>query len=187
MVTDSYGVLGEGNLCKQVHRQTLTTLFLSEPDKYNQNPVELGSRVSKPLLFKSGMSVVWGLWLRNNICQNTYVTLTIMSHGLVSITSFLLYELLWGETSDISMIRFKLWEPVYYRNWRDKYDEGLLKPMRLLCFSWNVGYTMHVKVFQCNNDKYKQNQVLHSGVVVPRILESTGYNSALAPKMILIF
>ena len=52
---------------KQVHRQTLTTLFLSEPDKYNQNPVELGSSVSKPLLVKLSMSVVRGLWIRNTI------------------------------------------------------------------------------------------------------------------------
>ena len=30
------------------------------------------------------------------------------------------FEAFWRETPDISMILFKFWEPVYYRNWTDK-------------------------------------------------------------------
>ena len=53
---------------------------------------------------------------------------------------------------------------------------------RLLEFDCNISYPMHFNFIKCNTDEHNRNQVLHRGVVIPWILESTGYNSALAPK-----
>ena len=41
---------------------------------------------------------------------------------------------------------------------------------------------MKFKLFQCNTDKIRRNQALCRGVLVPHILESLGYSSALSPK-----
>ena len=41
---------------------------------------------------------------------------------------------------------------------------------------------MKFKLLQCNTDKRRRNQALCRGVLVPHILESLGYSSALSPK-----
>ena len=88
----------------------------------------------------------------------------------------------WGEIPDISMTRFKFWEPVYYRNWTDKSCKFLMHPGRFMGLSWNIGYPMTFKVLQCNENPHKWDVVVHRGVVFPCSQTATGYNSALAPK-----
>ena len=78
------------------------------------------------------------------------------------------------------MIRFKLWETVYYRNWTDKAGKVLMHPGMFVGFVCNVGDAMTFNVIQCNEDPRKYNIVLHRGVVVPRSPTEIGYNSALA-------
>ena len=80
------------------------------------------------------------------------------------------------------MIRFKLWEPVYYQNWNDKAGKVLMHSRIFVGFAWNVGDPMTFKVLQCNEDLHERNIVVHRGVVVPRSLTSIGYNSALEPN-----
>ena len=80
------------------------------------------------------------------------------------------------------MIRFKLWETVYYQSWTDKYVNVLMHPGRFMGFTWNIGDHMTFKVLQCNEDMQKRNVVVHRGVVVPHSLTATGYKSALATK-----
>ena len=41
---------------------------------------------------------------------------------------------------------------------------------------------MNFKVLQCHADPKIRSRVLHRGTVVPRDLNSVGYNSALQPK-----
>ena len=60
------------------------------------------------------------------------------------------FEAFWGETPYISMIRFKLWEPVYYQNWTDKSGKVLMRPGRFVGFAWIIGGPMTFKVLQCN-------------------------------------
>ena len=88
----------------------------------------------------------------------------------------------WGETPDISMIRFKFWDPVYYQNWTNKAGEVLMHPGRFVGSSWIIGYPMIFKALQCNEDLCKRNIFLHICVIVPRYPIATGYNYALAPK-----
>ena len=92
------------------------------------------------------------------------------------------FEDFWGETPDISMIRFKFWEPVYYRNWTKTAGKVLMHPGRFVGFAWATGDPMTFKVLQCNTDPKFPNRVLHRGTIVPRAEESVGYNSALQPK-----
>ena len=80
------------------------------------------------------------------------------------------------------MIQFKLWEPVYYRNWTDKAGRVLMNPGRFLEFYWNIGDPMTFKVLHCNEDLHKRNIFFHRGVVVLRSLKAIGYNSALTPE-----
>ena len=80
------------------------------------------------------------------------------------------------------MIWFKLWDPVYYRNWTNKAGKVLIHPGRFLGFAWNAGDPMTFKTLQCNEDPRKQNIILHRGVVIPRSPTAIGYNSDLAPK-----
>ena len=87
-----------------------------------------------------------------------------------------------GETPDISMIRFKLWEPVYYRNWTETAGKVLMHPGRFMGFSWATGDPMTFKVLQCHADPKNRSRVLHRGTVVLRALNSVGYNSALQPR-----
>ena len=49
---------------------------------------------------------------------------------------------------DISMIRFKLWEPVYYRNCTNKAGNFIMHPGRFMGFAWNIGDPMTFKVLQ---------------------------------------
>ena len=80
------------------------------------------------------------------------------------------------------MIRFKFWEPVYYRNWNETAGKVLMHPGRFVGFAWATGDPMTFKVLQCNTDPKFSIRVLHRGTVVPRAEESAGYNSALQPK-----
>ena len=60
------------------------------------------------------------------------------------------YEYFWGETTGISMIWFKFWEPVYYRNWTKTAGKVLMHPGRFLGFACHVGELMTFKMLQCN-------------------------------------
>ena len=92
----------------------------------------------------------------------------------VSLGNRLPFEAFWGETLDISMIRFKFWEPVYYQNWTDKAGKVLMHPGRFVGFSCIIGDHMTLKVLQCNEYLRKRNIVLHRCVVVPRSPTATG-------------
>ena len=93
------------------------------------------------------------------------------------------FEAFWGETPDISMIQFKLWDPVYYRNWTDKAGKVLMHPGRFIGFAWIIGDPMTFRLLQCNDDMNKRHAVVHRGVAVPRSPKATGYNPVLAPKI----
>ena len=72
---------------------------------------------------------------------------------------------------------------MYFQNWTNKAGKVLIHPGRFVGFAWNVGDPMTFKVLMCNIDPHKRNMVAHRGAVVPRNLEATGYNSALAPNI----
>ena len=80
------------------------------------------------------------------------------------------------------MIRFKFWEPVYYRNWTETAGKVCMHPGRFMGFAWETGDPMTFKVLQCNADPKVLNRVLHRGTVAPRAVNAVGYNSALQPK-----
>ena len=80
------------------------------------------------------------------------------------------------------MIRFKLWEPAYYRNWTETAGKVLMHPGRFMGFSWETGDPMTFKVLQCHANPKIWSRVLHRSTVVPRALNYVGYTSALQPK-----
>ena len=92
------------------------------------------------------------------------------------------FEAFWGETPDISMLRFKFWDPVYYQNWTDKVGKVLMHPGRFVGFACNIGDPTTFKVLQCNEYPHKRNVVVHRGVIVLHSPTEIGCNSALAPK-----
>ena len=100
----------------------------------------------------------------------------------VSLNNLLHYESFWGEMPDISMIWFKLWGPLYFRNWDDKSGKVVMHPGVFMGFACNIGDPMTFKVLQCDEDPHNHNIVVYRGVVVLRSLTATGYNYALAPK-----
>ena len=68
----------------------------------------------------------------NYLCDiNNYV-------AQASLNNRLLYEAFCGGMLDISMISFKFWELVYFRNCANKVGKVLMHPRRFMGFSWNV-------------------------------------------------
>ena len=74
-----------------------------------------------------------------------------------SLGNWLPFEAFRWKTPDISMIRFKSWEPVFYWNWTNKAENVLMHPGRFVGFSWSIGNLMTFEVIQCNEDPRKRN------------------------------
>ena len=98
---------------------------------------------------KLGRLMVWGLWITKTTCGIIYAAQSSLNNRLT-------YEVFWGETPDISMNGFKLWDPVYYQNLRDKSGKFLMHLGSVLEFAWNIGYPMTFKVIQCSTNKHKR-------------------------------
>ena len=181
IITDSHGKLGAGKVWKNYLRRLFVPLSFSEPDKHNHNFVESAIHILKEGLSKirnaCEAEVLAYHWeAMEYLCSmNNYVSRE-------SLNNRFLYETFWGETPEISMIRFKLWEPVYYQNLTETASKVLMHPGRFMGFAWDVGDPMTFKVLQCHANPKRRAQVLHRGAVVPRALDAAGYNSALQQK-----
>ena len=105
IVTDSDGRLGAGRVWKNFLGGLFVPLILSEPDKHNHNFVERAIQNLKAGLSKTrnacGAKVLRYHWeMMVYLCSlNSYVARASLSNRLP-------YEACWGETPDISMIRF---------------------------------------------------------------------------------
>ena len=181
IITDSNIKLGAGKVWKNYLGQLFVPLSLSEPDKHNQNFVERAIHNLKAGLSKirnaCGAEVIAYHWeAMEYLCSlNNYV-------ARASLNNRFPYEAFWGETPKISMICFKFWEPVYYRNWTETASKALMHPGRFMGFARDIDDTMTFKFRQCHADLRRHAQVLHRGAVVPRALDAAGYNYALHPK-----
>ena len=142
---------------------------LSESDKHNQNPVKHAIQNLKFGCSKIGNSCGTGVLaysynMMEYCCNvNNYVARS-------SLNKCLLYETFWGETPYISMLRFKFWELVYFRNWTDKYWKVLMHPGIFVGLAWNFVNHINFKALHCNTDPHKCNMLVHRGVSVPRNL-----------------
>ena len=149
IITDSDGKLGAGKAWKNYLGRLFVPLSLSEPDKHNQDFVERAIQNLKAGLSKTrnacGAEVLAYHWeAMEYLCSlNNYV-------ARASLNNRLTYEDFWGETPNISMIHFKFWELVYYRNWTEKDSKVLMHPRRFMGFAWDVGDPMTFKVLQCH-------------------------------------
>ena len=181
VIIDGDRGLGAGKKWKQFLGEIFILLQLSQPDKHNHNPVESVIQDFKDVLSKIRNScgtgdLAYHCEAMDYLCSiNSYVARASLGNPLP-------FEAFWGETPDISIIRFKFWEPVYYRNWTDKPGKVLMHPGRFVGFAWNIGDPMTFKVIQCNEDPHKRNIVVHRGVAVPCSMTAIRYNYALAPK-----
>ena len=181
IITDSDKRLGVGKSWKIFLSGLFVPLIMSEPDKHNQNFVERAIQNLKAGLSKirnaCGAGVSRYYWeMMDYLCSlKNYVARASLGNRSP-------YEAFGGETPDISMICFKFWEPVYYRNWTETAGKVLMHPGRFMGFAWATGDPMTFKVLQFNADPKFPNRVLRRGTVVPRAEESVGYNSALQPK-----
>ena len=107
IITDSDGVLGAGKKWKHFLGRLFIPINISEPDKHNQNPDECAIQNFKDSLSKirnaCGVGVLAYHWeAMDYLCiLNNYV-------ARVSLGNRLPFEAFWGETPNISMIRFKL-------------------------------------------------------------------------------
>ena len=107
IITDSDGVLGVGKKWTNFMGRLFIPLNRSKPDKQNQNPVEHAIQNLKAGLIKirnaCGVGVLAYHWeAMDYLCiLNNYV-------ARVSLGNRLPFEAFWGETPNISMIRFKL-------------------------------------------------------------------------------
>ena len=118
IITDFTGMLGAGNKWQHFLGRLFVPLNLSESDKHNQNPVECAIHKLRDGLSKirnaCGVGVLAYHWeaMEYLFSINNYV-------ARASLGNRFSFESFWGETPDISMIRFKFCEPVYYRNWNE--------------------------------------------------------------------
>ena len=181
IVTDSDGFIGAGKKWKHYLGKIFTPLKISKPYKHNQNPVKRAIQNLKAGLSKIRNACGTGVLAYHReameyLCNiKNYVDRAILGNWL-PLEEFL------EEMPYISMIRFKFWEPVYYRNWTNKAGKVLMHPGRFMGFACNIGDPVNFKVLQCNGNPHKRNVVVHRGVAVPRYLTAAGYNYALAPK-----
>ena len=181
IITDHDGKLDAGKKWKDFIGRLFVPLCLSETDKHNHNLVKRAIQNFKAGLSKirndCGAEVLAYHWEAiYHICRlNNFVAWASLGNRLP-------YESFWGETPDISMIRFKFWELVYYQNWTDTESKVLMNPGRFMGFSWDIGDPMNFKVLQCHGDTKKRAHIMYRGAAVPCSLDASGYNSALQPK-----
>ena len=151
IITDSNGLLGSGKKWKRFLGRLFIPPQLSEQDKHNQNPVKhtiqkLKAGLSK-IINACGTGVLPYHWqaIKYPCSLNNYV-------AQASLGKRLPFEAFWGNMPDISMIRFKFWETVFYRNWTDKAGKVIINPGRFVGFAWIIGDPMTFKVLLCNED-----------------------------------
>ena len=135
IITDSNGVLGAGMKWKHFLRQIFTPLQLYEPVEHNQNPFKYTIQNFKAGLGKIRNDCSTGGYLHTiGSPWSTYLVLMI-TFPRQAIGKWLSVEAFWGETPDISIIRFKFWYPLYYRNWSDKAGKVLMHHGRFVGFA----------------------------------------------------
>ena len=111
IINDRDGVLGTGKKWKHYLRKSFTPLQPYEPDKHNHNPVKRA--IQK---FKAGLSKIrndCGTGALEYHCEAMDYLCDINNCvARVSLGNRLPFEAFGGEMPDISMIRFKVWDPV---------------------------------------------------------------------------
>ena len=70
-----------------------------------------------------------------------------------------------GETPDLSVLRFKFYEPVWYREWSQPTGDIKMFKGRFLGMAWNVGDAMCYRIISYRN---KREEIINRSVCVPR-------------------
>ena len=76
-----------------------------------------------------------------------------------------LLEAFTGETPDLSVLRFKFFEPIWYREWSQPAGEINMFKGRFLGIAWNVGDAMCYRIIFYRN---KREEIINRSVCVPR-------------------
>ena len=85
------------------------------------------------------------------------------------------HEALEGETPDISHLRFKWWEPIWYMEPDTKYPAVRMRKGRFLGIAKNTGHALTYKVLTVPDNPKTRAVVLSRSVVAPRELSDTNY------------
>ena len=129
--------LGAGKQREHVPGVIFIPLLSYKPDKHNQNLIKHAIQNIKDGVIKmrnycgtGDMSYKYDMWeylcdINNNVVQ-------------ASLNNIILYGVFGGGTLDISMIHFKLWEQVYFRDLTNKVGKVFMHPGVFWGFAWNV-------------------------------------------------
>ena len=157
---------------KRFMRLTLTKVHASEPGKHNQNTVERRwqdlKRHAETIVHRRSVPPEHMHRLYQHLCDCFNHTATASLNWRTPI------EKLDGDTPDISVFRFKFWEPVWYLSLTTA-TKSLHEP-RYLCgrfvgIAWTTGDNMCYKVWTDERDLVSHE--IHRSVILPRHPDET--------------
>ena len=82
-------------------------------------------------------------------------------------------EKLHGDTPDISMFRFKFWQPIWYYEPIARFPQPNFLPGRFVGIAWDHGDAFTYRIWTMPDNNFEKGQELIRNVVQPRIVTDT--------------
>jgi hypothetical protein len=157
---------------KRFMRLTQIQVHASEPGKHNQNIVERRwqdvKRHAETIVHRRSVPPEQMHRLYQHLCDCLNHTATASLHWRTPI------EKLDGDTPDISVFRFKFWEPVWYlvltKNTKSLHEPRYLRG-RFVGIAWTTGDNMCYRVWTDEKDLISHE--IHRSVILPRHPDET--------------
>ena len=165
-----------GKLWTQTSRNNATSQIHSVPHNQNQNTAErkvqdAKHRTAMTLQYSNAPLVFW--------CYCLYFVIDCLNFTAKKRLHWRTpMEVLHGETPDISMFRFKFWEPVWYYENPAKWPHSKKLPGRWIGIAWNHGDDFTYKIWTTPGNDWKRGREIFRNVVMRREEEKAPTDAA---------
>jgi hypothetical protein len=155
-----------GKKWTKTSRENITKQVLSAPHNQNQNQAERNIRDVKKrtILMLRDSSAPLLFW---RYCM-TFVVECLNHTAQKELDYRTAMEKMYGNTPDISMFRFRFWEPVWYYEPTAKYPAANFLQGRFVGIAWNCGDSFTSKIWTTPNDVWEDGCKLIRNIVRSR-------------------
>jgi Reverse transcriptase (RNA-dependent DNA polymerase) len=161
--------LVQNNAYKRFMRLTLIKLEASEADRHNQNHVERKwqdlKRHAETIILRRNVPMDQSHRVYQHLCDCFNHTATS------SINWRTPWEMIDGDTPDISVFRFKFWEPIWYLVNTKKFPDQRFLRGRFVGIAWTTGDSMCYRIYTDESNIISRE--IHRSIVVPRHPDET--------------
>ena len=164
-----------GELWTETSRKNATRQIHSVPHNQNQNTAErkvqdAKHRTSMTLQYSKAPLLFW--------CYCLYFVIDCLNFTAKKKLNWRTpMEVLNGETPDISMFRFKFWEPVWYYENPAKWPSSTKLPGRWIGIAWNHGDDFTYRIWTTPENDWRKGREIIRNVVMCRHDEKTNFGS----------